>query len=244
MRFYVITLFLLSCCLLVPTSSWEQSRINLSELKNAVIDLKGKSGTLELTGSWRGDRLVIKNAQSIIIQIVGKVDISSTHPEDALILENPNKVQIKGNHKLSLNQSLTVWGSASQLSIEGIHISGAHTGIRINQDIAYQHITIKDCKIDKCLFEGIYIGPHLKSANQLSHVFIQDNRISNCGWDGIQVGNCAQFEISGNKVSNCGLKDEWGQNFDLTINPGSQGILKNNKIKGKIQVLDSRVFFE
>lgn len=240
-------LFALLCSigtLLISLPAIGQSTIQLSELKNATIDLKGQNGTVFLVGTWKGDRLIIKNAQNIQLIAKGKVKIISTHQEDALILENPRKVSIKGNKKLSINQSITVWGSAEQLTLDGIIINGAHTGIRINQNVAYQQLTIQHCRITNCDFEGIYIGPHYKSAKQLSNVFIRRNQISQCGWDGIQVGNCAQFEITGNKVSRCGLKQEWGQDFDLTINPGSQGKLSNNKIKGKIQVLDSRVFFE
>lgn len=240
-------LFSTLCCigaLLIAVSAVGQSTIQLSELGKTTIDLKGQNGVIFLVGTWKGDRLIIKNAENVQLMVKGKVRIISTHAEDGLILENPKKVTIKGNKKLFLNQSITIWGSAQQLTLDGIIIDGAHTGIRINQDVAYQQLTIQNCRITNCGFEGIYIGPHYKSAKQLSNVFIRNNQISQCGWDGIQVGNCAQFEITGNKVSRCGLKREWGQDFDLTINPGSQGKLSNNKIKGKIQVLDSRVFFE
>ena len=240
-------LFSTLCCigaLLIAVSAGAQSTIQLSELKKTTIDLKGQNGVVFLVGTWKGDRLIIKNAENVQLMAKGKVRIISTHAEDALVLENPRKVSIKGNKKLFLNQSITIWGSAQQLTLDGIIIDGAHTGIRINQDVAYQQLTIQNCRISNCGFEGIYIGPHYKSAKQLSNVFIRNNQISQCGWDGIQVGNCAQFEITGNKVSRCGLKKEWGQDFDVTINPGSQGKLSNNKIKGKIQVLDSRVFFE
>ena len=221
-----------------------QQKISLSELKNNVINLSGKSGTIQVAGSWSGDRLIIKNARNVILQFRSTTQIKSTHKEDALILDNPRQLTIQGNRKLFLNQSITIWGTAKGVTLDGIRIQGAHTGIRINQNQAYQDITIQNCQIKDCQFEGIYIGPHYKSAKQLARVFIRNNRISECGWDGIQVGNCAQFEIEGNRVSRCGLKKEWGQDFALTINPGSQGKLKNNKIKGKIQVLDSRAFFE
>lgn len=221
-----------------------QQKISLSELKSNVINLSGKSGTIQVAGSWSGDRLIIKNARNVVLLFRSTTKINSTHKEDALILDNPRQLTILGNRKLFLNQSITIWGTAQQLTLDGIRIEGAHTGIRINQNQAYQDITIQNCQIKHCQFEGIYIGPHYKSAKQLARVFIKNNRISDCGWDGIQVGNCAQFEIEGNRVSRCGIKQEWGQDFALTINPGSQGKLKNNKIKGKIQVLDSRAFFE
>lgn len=221
-----------------------QGTLDLSNLKSNTLDLKGRSGTLEVKGNWNGDRLIIKNAQNLILNFRSRVRINSTHKEDALILENPVKLTIKGNRKLHLNQSITVWGNARQLTLDGIQINGAHTGIRINQNQPYQDLSIQNCSIKGCQFEGIYIGPHYKSKQQLARVIIRNNQISNCGWDGIQVGNCLQFELFGNKVSNCGKKQEWGQDFAITINPGSQGKLKGNKIKGKIQVLDSRAFFE
>lgn len=223
---------------------WAQGSLDLSSLKSNTIDLKGKSGTIQVKGNWSGDRLIIKNAQNLVLNFRSTVRIQSTHKEDALILENPQKLTIKGNKKLHLNQSITIWGNARQLTLDGIRITGAHTGIRINQNQPYQDLTIKNCLIKGCQFEGIYIGPHYKSKQQLARVIIRNNQISDCGWDGIQVGNCAQFELESNKVSRCGKKQEWGQDFAITINPGSQGKLKNNKVKGKIQVLDSRAFFE
>ncbi len=223
---------------------WTQGSIDLSTLKSNVLDLKGRSGNVQVQGSWKGDRLILKNAQNLVLNFRSSVKIESTHREDALILENPVKLTIKGNRKLHLNQSITVWGNARQLNLEGIRITGAHTGIRVNQDQPYQDITISNCVIKGCQYEGIYIGPHYKSEKQLARVIVRNNQISDCGWDGIQVGNCSQFEIEANKVTRCGTKQEWGQDFAITINPGSQGKLRNNKIKGKIQALDSRVFFE
>lgn len=221
-----------------------QPSIDLSRLKSNVIQLQGQSGEIQVKGNWSGDRLIIKGANNVTLNFPSATKIRSTHPEDALILEAPHKLSIKGNRKLFLNQSISVWGTAHQVLLEGIRIEGAHTGIRINQNQAYQHITIQNCQISNCQFEGIYLGPHYKSAKQLSHVTIKGNRINNCGWDGIQVGNCAQFDIADNRVTRCGTKGEWGQDFALTINPGSQGKIRNNKIKGKMQILDSRVFFE
>ncbi len=232
-------LILVSC-----SSLWAQSSLDLSSLKSNTIDLKGRTGTIQVKGNWNGDRLILKNAQNLILDFRSTVKIQSSHKEDALILENPRKLTIKGNKKLHLNQSITVWGNASQLTLDGIRITGAHTGIRINQNQPYQDLTIQHCLIKDCQFEGIYIGPHYKSNQQLARVIIRNNQISDCGWDGIQVGNCAQFEVEANKLSRCGKKQEWGQDFAITINPGSQGKLKNNKVKGKIQVLDSRAFFE
>lgn len=230
--------------LLLTGFSWTQESIDLSALQTNVLDLKGRSGTVQVQGNWKGDRLIVKHAQNITLNFRSPVKIESTHKEDALILENPVKLTIKGNRKLQLNQSITVWGNAQQLTLDGIRITGAHTGIRINQDHPYQDITISHCLIKSCQYEGIYIGPHYKSAKQLARVFVRNNQISDCGWDGIQVGNCAQFEIEANKVTRCGTKQEWGQDFAITINPGSQGKLKKNRVKGKIQVLDSRAFFE
>lgn len=235
---------LLFFLLLLSNFSWTQGSIDLSSLKSNTLNLKGRSGTVQVEGSWKGDRLIIKNGQNLTLNFGSTVKIESTHQEDALILENPVKLTIQGNRKLHLNQSITVWGNARQLTLDGIRITGAHTGIRVNQDHPYQDITISNCIIRDCQYEGIYIGPHYKSAKQLARVTVRGNQISDCGWDGIQVGNCTQFEIQDNKVIRCGTKQEWGQDFAITINPGSQGKLKKNKVKGKIQVLDSRAFFE
>lgn len=235
---------LLLSFLLLGGFGWTQGSIDLSNLKSNILDLKGRSGTVQVKGTWTGDRLILKNAQDITLSFQSSVKIKSTHREDALILENPVKLTILGRRKLHLNQSITVWGNARQLTLDGIRITGAHTGIRVNQDHPYQDLTISNCIIKGCQYEGIYIGPHYKSAKQLARVLIRNNQISDCGWDGIQVGNCAQFEIEGNKVTRCGTKQEWGQDFAITINPGSQGKLRKNKVKGKIQALDSRVFFE
>ena len=235
---------LLFLVLLLPIYGYSQDQLDLSKLKSNVLDLKGKTGTLVVKGNWTGDRLIVKNAKNLVLNFRSTVKIQSEHKEDALILEHPYQLSIQGNRKLHLNQSITIWGTARQLTLDGIRISDAHTGIRINQNQPYQDITISNCIIKGCQFEGIYLGPHYKSPQQLARVMVRNNQISDCGWDGIQVGNCAQFEITGNKVSRCGKKQEWGQDFALTINPGSQGKLRNNKIKGKIQVLDSRVFFE
>ncbi len=217
--------------------------IDLSRLKSNRIDLSKVKGQVRLQGNWNGDRLILQKPRHLRIVVDEVVTIESTHAEDALILDHPEHVTIDASQgKFILNQSITVWGTVNVLNIKGVDIHGAHTGIRINQDNPYRSVRIEDCNISNIKHEGIYVGPHYKSVKQLQNVNILNNYITNCGWDGLQVGNCKGFNIEGNIIKACGLSNTYGQNYFLTINPGSEGKLFDNLINGNIQILDSRVF--
>ena len=216
--------------------------IDLNNLDSTKINLSGITGVVKISGTHRGGALEIRNACNVIL-LSSWAKIESTDKENAIVLVDPIRVTIQAGEYFSLNQSITVWGKAQYLRIKGVHIVGAHTGIRVNTDRAHTNIRIEDCLIRGCAHEGIYIGPHWESDNKLTGVIIDNCIIENNGWDGGQIGNSINFEIKRSVIRNNALLKEPGQDYEVTINPGSIGhIWANNTIDGPIQSLASRTF--
>ena len=199
--------------LLLPLVGWGRE-IKLDKLKTTLIDLEGER-LVQLTGDYYGERLIIINAQGVHIEAVGEVNIYSTSTEEAIVLRNPEQVTIDGKGWLTLNQSISVWEGAKDLTIKGVNIVGAHTGIRINQNKAYQDIRVLYCTFRNISHEGVYIGPHYASDNKLSNVQIIGNTFSSIAWDAIQVGNTDNFKIVGNAIHYSGYTDTYGQTMAL-----------------------------
>lgn len=228
--------------LLLPLVGWGRE-IKLDKLKTTLIDLEGER-LVQITGDYYGERLIIINAQGVHIEAVGEVNIYSTSTEEAIVIRNPEQVTIDGKGWLTINQSISIWEGAKDLTIKGVNIVGAHTGIRINQNKAYQDIRVLYCTFRNISHEGVYIGPHYASDSKLSNVQIIGNTFSSIAWDAIQVGNADNFKIEGNTIHYSGYTDTYGQDYGITINPGSKGHLINNTGKYRLQVLQSTVFIK
>jgi hypothetical protein len=218
--------------------------IELDKITTRYIDLKEYQGkTAPITGRYKGDRLVFSNATGVTLDFDAQVE--STHAEDAIcFLGAVTDVTIKG--KLILNNALTFWDVLNNVDISGIVSKDAHTGIRATQPKPSNNVRIHDCLISFCQYEGIYIGPSYATDSKLTNIKIEGNKIVNSGWDAIQVGNCAGAYLEGNTVINAATKNEYGQNYAITINPGSRAYLRGNTLincKQKMQVLDSRAFW-
>ena len=216
--------------------------INLNSLENSKIDLGGFTGNVMISGIYRGPAIVIINARNVnIVSDVAIID--STDEENAIVLQDPRHVKILGGKLLRLNQSITVWGKAIGLTISNVQIVGAHTGIRINTPESHTSIYIRNCIIKGCDHEGIYVGPHYETRHKLVGVTVDGCIIEGNGWDGLQTGNTSGFDIKNCVIRGNALRREPGQDFEVTINPGSRGhIWKGNTIEGAIQSLESRLF--
>jgi len=231
--------------------------LNLDSLQASginYVDLSAAHGTVYLEGNYCGPRIVIRNAKNLDIVNKGPVRICNNGADEkrpeAIVFINPKKLAVVSSrrHDFELNGVLQVWEGAQDLIIDGLTIRKAHTGIRIataKDDGTYKNILVRACHISETTHEGIYIGPHRSDDGwpEVAGLTIYGNIIERTGWDGIQIGNAKDFEINANEVKAAGLDDEYGQNFALTVNPGSKGYVgPHNDIQGLKQYLESRVF--
>ncbi|MEL7222959.1 MAG: right-handed parallel beta-helix repeat-containing protein [Bacteroidota bacterium] len=241
--------FLLSCeaTTPMPTPPNRPIDINLSSLSSRYIDLsKHSSDTITISGIYSGDRLVFSKAEKKVIHFQNAT-ISSTHAEDAMAFNGPVlDVEILAQGLRLSGGGITFWNILSNVEIIGGRIDSTHTGIRFTQDLPHKNVTIRNWMITNASHEGIYMGPSKSSSNKGSGFFVMDNTITNTGWDPVQVGNVTYFVISGNSITNGALAKEYGQDYGITVNPGSLGYIYNNEIANipkPIQILDSRAFF-
>jgi hypothetical protein len=242
MRYIFILLFFTSCVSLKTSAIPDV--IDLSKITDRYIDLSlFPFDTVRVIGKYQGDRIVLKNAQNIVLDFDARIE--STHTEDAIAFLGPvTNVSMIG--KLIVNNSITFWDLLTNVEITGIVSRGAHTGIRATQPMPHSFVNIHHNLISKTGFEGIYIGPSYSTQNKLRQVRIHENKVVHTGWDNIQIGNCEDCFIEANLILDSATKNEYGQNYAITINPGSRAYLRGNTLincKQKIQVLDSRAFW-
>lgn len=198
-------------------------------------------------GNYRGKRLIFKNCKSVQLICDFETSIHSSSPEEGLVFESPLNVKLIGNGLFKINKGVTIWKDCVNFLMEGCHIHDGHTGFRCNQEgFVYKNITLHGNIIERMSKEGIYIGSFfeqecMKYKTRL--ISINGNVVRNCLWDGIQVGNTFDFMISGNDILNCALAKEYGQDFQIIVNPGSRGKVVRNNFKGRCQ-FSSLTFFE
>ncbi|MEL6837170.1 MAG: right-handed parallel beta-helix repeat-containing protein [Bacteroidota bacterium] len=230
----------------VDPPSYEEYDLDLSNLNHTYISLKAyQNDTVIIGGVHEGDRIVLRDAEQMVIQFRNCL-IRSSHPEDALVFQGPvlnTTIDAKG---LILKQGgLTFWDQLTNVSVQAGTVDSTHTGIRATKDLPHSNITIEGWSISNATHEGIYLGVSKDTPQHLTGVFITQNKIRNCGWDGIQVGNSKFAVIFGNSLDFCGIAGEYGQDYGITINPGSLVYLYDNTIRNTlkpVQVLDSRAF--
>lgn len=213
--------------------------------RGGYIDLSKYAREITVQGRYRGPRLVLTNARNRSLRFKNAT-IESSHAEDALCISGP-AVNLKLCGDLEMDGALTFWKNLNNVTIEGLTIQGAHTGIRATQPQSSQNITIRKCTLSNIKHEGIYLGPHQLTPQKLNTVTIEDNIVRRTGWDGIQVGNCQNCTITGNTIIQAARARKQWQDFGICINPGSLVYLRNNKIEQtpkRMQVLDSRAFLE
>ena len=211
--------------------------IDLTRLEKPVIDLAGVTGVVELVGDYTGARIVVKNADGVFIRNRGFVSIR-TEQEEALVLDNPRGVVLTGiDRGLVLHGALQVWNECAGLTVDGLVIQGAHTGIRCNQKHVYSDIIIRNCLITDCSHEGVYLGHFARHDSPATGVVVERNDIMYCGWDGLQIGNAAGASITGNRIYHCGQAGTKWQDFSLCLNPGFTGTVYGNTLIGKVQCI-------
>lgn len=217
--------------------------IDLSEITNRYIDLSNYPvDTVKMIGKHKGDRIVLKNAQNVVLDC--NATIKTEHTEDAIAFLGP-VTNFTMTGRLRVNNSITFWDELNTVEITGLVSRGAHTGIRFTQALPHRAVWIHDNKISNTGFEGIYAGPSYENSNKLQQIRISDNNIFHTGWDAIQVGNCLDCVIEGNLIVGAATKEEKNQDWAITVNPGSRAHIRGNTMLGckqKIQVLDSRGF--
>lgn len=220
--------------------------INLEKLSSNYLSLDKYSGdTVVIGGQYEGDRIVLKDASEVYLKF-HDCTIRSTHSEDALVFgEAVSNTVLDGRGLHLIGGGITFWSSFNDVQLYGGRIDSTHTGIRATQEAASRHILISGWSIAYTSHEGIYIGPSKASETKVQGVVVTGNKLFRCGWDGIQIGNCGYFVLYDNIVWDAGLSKEYGQDYGVTINPGSLGYCYNNQVTATkpMQVLDSRVFF-
>jgi hypothetical protein len=239
----------LACEVFKPIPKEENRKVDLQleELPSRYINLIDfLTDTITIAGNYEGDRLVFRGAVDKVL-FFQNCQIRSIHPEDAIAFDGParnlivyaNGLKIKGG-------GVTFWDVADNVKMIGGSIDSTHTGIRATRDLPHKNINISEWNISNATHEGIYLGPSQASDTPGSGFIIQNNTFVNTAWDAIQVGNVKYYVISGNNISNAGTAAAYGQDYGITVNPGSVGYLFNNIIsntKKPVQILDARAFF-
>lgn len=232
--------------LLLPFLVVSQTQINLSEWSSNRIDLSHAEPNVTISGYWQGDRLIFYGTNDKAITFKD-CKIESTHSEDAIVIaEQSNNLQLLGNNCIISLGGITFWNPVSNVKISGFSIHHPHTGIRNTGDHSSRNIEISNNIIIGAAYEGIYWGPHYATKNRSYGLKITDNTIIASGWDAIQGGNTEGLYIGDNNISHSGGRKSYGQDYGITVNPGSTAWLWNNSISNTnkaIQILNSKVFF-
>lgn len=197
--------------------------IDLSNRTSNYIDLAGYGDTVTITGKYRGDRIVIKNAVQKTIEF-SEGYIITQHIEDALCFAGEVRdCRIIANNFTLEDGGITFWGLAENVDIIGFKIMFPHTGIRINSDLPHRNVSVQLNEIIGCSHEGIYLGVSERNEDtQCEGLKVIKNLIDTAGWDGIQTGNWVNSWIIENKIYRAGMKKAFGQRHGVCINPGSQ----------------------
>lgn len=222
--------------------------IDLSKIEHHYIDLSTyASHQIRIGGHYQGDRIVLQNVSNKEIIFVD-CQIESTHAEDALVFSDEvvRNLELFASELLLRGGGLTFWGQLDGVHLQGGVITNGHTGIKATKDRAHNNLTIVGWHISNMSHEGIYMGVSEDTPldNHEFHIF--ENTVEDTGWDAIQVGNVQDFFIHTNHITNAGSDNEYGQDYGITINPGSLGYVYENDIQQTlkpIQILNSRVFF-
>ena len=222
--------------------------IDLGNIDNRYINLSAYAGkTVYIGGQYTGDRIVLQNTSNLEI-VFHNCRIQSTHEEDALVFgdESVSGLVVEGDGLEITGGGITFWGHLDQVQLRGGKICDGHTGIRATQDLAHRHVSVNNWHITDMTHEGIYLGISQDTDKDNHHFYVFDNKIERTGWDAIQVGNVQQFYIYNNIVDYAGADQAFGQDYGVTINPGSLGYFYENEITNTpkpVQILESRVFF-
>ena len=227
-----------------------KNKIVLDEItdNSRYIDLAGYATAVTVTGTYKGDRIVFKNASKKLIDFVDvHIHCTRTEPDgDALVFADTlTDCKITGSNCHIQYGGLTFWGKLENVTISGLDIFHANTGIRASGDFANKNVTITNCSIVSAKREGIYLGPsYLQPLNGRSEgMEIYENYILCSGWDSIQTnGGC---KIHHNRIHYPATLKEPNQDYAITIQAGSVAFVWDNVIhaaKKEIQALDCRYF--
>lgn len=225
-----------------------QKELRLGELTTRYVDFATFDKEVIITGTYKGDRLVFKNASNHIL-LFQEALIKSTRQEadkDGIAFDGELvNCTIAGDDFNIHHGGLSFWGRLENVDISGVNICYANQAIRMSGDFANKNVSIRHCNIICPEREGIYFGPHYEQKDKSNQLTICKNRIENAGWDAIQF-NCLNTRVYDNTIYSAAVLEEKDQWFGILAHPGSTGHIYNNTItdtKRPYGVLDSRIFF-
>ena len=224
-------------------------------MDDLIIDFKalGRTGQLYIfdqTAEYR--RVYIKNAGHFgfmsHVSVENGVRIITKEP---LIMIDCDLLKIEGHGsgmtRGEIYGGMQVTGDVKELHIVNLLVQGGEHGLLMSQhhkNEFYGHIVIEDSVFRDCKKEGIYIGHHAGDAPKIKGVILKNVTAQGCLWDGIQVANTEKVTLERCKALCNAIADVYGQNFNLTINPGVDRInLVDCYFDNSIQFPGQQIFF-
>lgn len=193
-----------------------------------VIDMNGQTLNLQDNAGWTGLTFESTNNHLKIIGSGGKIDSCNT-----------GQFPIRGFGGSYIIEGITVNGGGQCI---GIHEDGASARrTDWTNGISNEYIVIRDCNLNTCNFEGIYIGSSstytwkLDGNNELyrhplvDSVVVERNTVSSCQNDGIQVASTEAY-IRDNTITDVGLSGTAGQISGVQVNNGTVAYVYNNLV--------------
>ncbi|MEN0005368.1 MAG: hypothetical protein AAF798_14550 [Bacteroidota bacterium] len=212
--------------------------------RSIYLDLgKETAAKVIFNGSFTGKRLVLQNASNK--HVVFDCTIRTTDLEHAIIISGDVQNLILESTGKEMTGGIGVWGSTRKLSISGFNIVAGKFGVHATAQKAHTGIQIYNNSFRNIQLEAIYWGYFQQITQKTQGISIIGNTFQNIGWDAIQIGNALDAEIYDNKIDRAGLRNEFGQDYAITINPGSRCFLYNNEILNtgnRVQCLESTMF--
>lgn len=213
-----------------PRNTWS---IDLSELPTTgrYLSLDTMRSPVTIGGHWKGDRLVIRGASGKVVVFVPGCVVESTHPEDAVAFDGDvTGTEVRGLGAAFVGGGLTFWGKLDRVTISGLVIQDAHTGVRATKAVPHRQVTIKGVTVTDCSHEGFYIGASARSAIKGEQLIIEDCTCLRAGWDCAQAGNMRWVYIRRNTFDRAGLRKTGGQDYAITINHCAEVFIEGNAI--------------
>lgn len=214
--------------------------ILLNDYPDGVINLKDYKGELvTVRGTFEGERLILKKGRQVQLSF-DDCTIRTTRPNEAISIDDCIDTWLDFNQTTYLNNAINVWNKVTGFRVRNLLTKGGQSAIRISSAHEHSHI-----RIDKCTFigqseEALYIGPSRSKKQLITGVVVNDCTAINSGLEGFQIGS-ADFHMKNCRTITCGRRDKHQHNFDITINPNSEGYFEQCSF-GRKQILESKVW--
>lgn len=224
-----------------------QLDIDLSNLQDRYIDLaKHPKKSLLVGGTWKGDRLVWRNASGKTLFFANSCRIETTHAEDAMAFDgNVSDLTLQGGRATLKGGGITFWGELQRVKSYGFIIGDTHTGWRATKPLPHTDVLVDGLTVVRASNEGVYIGASQKLPRQGQRVSVKNCAFERIGWDAVQVGNTKWVYIENNTVNGAGLAKEGGQDYGITSNHCNEVFITGNKIGGSPKIFQetgARIF--